>query len=673
MKKYLFITILCVFFAQAAFGQAVNPSDSFNLVLLFQRWGGPNWSPEYRWDLTRPVSTWKGVYLDATRSFVSIIDLDGTADAVVTGEDQNVLPGVGAIGRLEDVLPQLDPFDRLETLSLSGNAGLEGSFGELIAPQLRNLGLTNVRVTQLDPALRFPVLERLIAAYCQLSGALPELDKICPNVRRIMFEGNTMSGPFDILTGLPNLNLSLSLRRNRFDALFPPAVAAKTPSLFLTFNAFTFEDLLPAKKAHEAAGFFLPIFEGQDQDSVGAPQSLKAAVGYPFSFNMGIDTAIKSPPCVYTWYKKGQSAIFQQNNEGRLIFNAITPNEAGEYFCDITHPELPELTLYSRAINIAPCQPEVRQWDTLLCLGQSLRLHGQTYNTSRRTGTQIVSGVASNGCDSVYVINLSYREMLTLPAETCADDPIQLQVNNTDNAQGSWTTDKGAFIADPLAAQTTADMLGDGPNVFTWIPAPGICPAASAPSVTIRFNEPPMAKADDYTVTAGESLEDSITANDRLHSSDIVALLAEPKHGELQLKSNGSFTYSPDNDFYGLDTFTYTLCPVNCPDPFAFCDTALVQVLVVLGDSPNIISANLDGTNDVLRIKELANDPLKFVTNRFLVLNAWGNRVFETYNYQNDWSGTNRQGQPLPEATYYYFLWADGLDKPLHGRVAVLR
>ncbi|TNE97853.1 MAG: hypothetical protein EP322_05960, partial [Bacteroidetes bacterium] len=44
------------------------------------------------------------------------------------------------------------------------------------------------------------------------------------------------------------------------------------------------------------------------------------------------------------------------------------------------------------------------------------------------------------------------------------------------------------------------------------------------------------------------------------------------------------------------------------------------------------------------------------------IYNRWGNIVFETSNYNNEWEGQNNQNEPLPDGTYYVVLEVDGND-----------
>jgi gliding motility-associated-like protein len=65
----------------------------------------------------------------------------------------------------------------------------------------------------------------------------------------------------------------------------------------------------------------------------------------------------------------------------------------------------------------------------------------------------------------------------------------------------------------------------------------------------------------------------------------------------------------------------------------------------------NILSPNGDGKNDTWVIKDIERYPDNEVT----VFDRSGRVVFQTKNYQNNWTG-NFSGIPLAENTYYYTI-----------------
>jgi large repetitive protein len=85
---------------------------------------------------------------------------------------------------------------------------------------------------------------------------------------------------------------------------------------------------------------------------------------------------------------------------------------------------------------------------------------------------------------------------------------------------------------------------------------------------------------------------------------------------------------------------------------------------------PNAITPNSDGKNDELVIDGLE----KFPENELVIFNRWGDILYASKPYRNDWQGTNKSGNPLPEGTYYYVLRLNTADgKILRGDMTILR
>nr|WP_199080808.1 gliding motility-associated C-terminal domain-containing protein [Pedobacter sp. ASV19] len=62
---------------------------------------------------------------------------------------------------------------------------------------------------------------------------------------------------------------------------------------------------------------------------------------------------------------------------------------------------------------------------------------------------------------------------------------------------------------------------------------------------------------------------------------------------------------------------------------------------------PNLFTPNGDGNNDAFEIRGLE----LFAQNDLIIVNRWGNQVYKSNNYRNDWTG-----EGLNEGTYYYVL-----------------
>jgi gliding motility-associated-like protein/uncharacterized repeat protein (TIGR01451 family) len=86
------------------------------------------------------------------------------------------------------------------------------------------------------------------------------------------------------------------------------------------------------------------------------------------------------------------------------------------------------------------------------------------------------------------------------------------------------------------------------------------------------------------------------------------------------------------------------------PDPNLSNNRATSQAVTVTGDDiliPNVITPNGDGKNDKLIIIGISRYP----NSSLFIYNRWGNQVYQSKNYQNEWDGKD-----LNEGTYYYIL-----------------
>ncbi len=105
-------------------------------------------------------------------------------------------------------------------------------------------------------------------------------------------------------------------------------------------------------------------------------------------------------------------------------------------------------------------------------------------------------------------------------------------------------------------------------------------------------------------------------------------------------------------------SFTVTATD-QCPE------TVGTQVHVHAGCNiiiPNVISPNGDGLNDVWVINGLAKSG-----SSVKVLNRWGNMVYETANYGNNWKGIG-----LPDGTYFYEVTDGRTGERLTGHLTIL-
>ncbi|MBW4891700.1 gliding motility-associated C-terminal domain-containing protein [Mucilaginibacter sp. HMF5004] len=92
-------------------------------------------------------------------------------------------------------------------------------------------------------------------------------------------------------------------------------------------------------------------------------------------------------------------------------------------------------------------------------------------------------------------------------------------------------------------------------------------------------------------------------------------------------------------------------------------DTQQISGLMV----PNVFTPNGDGVNDTFIIPGLN----QYTENELVIINRWGNHVYEKKNYNNEWTG-----EGLLDGTYYYVLTAknpSGDTETYKGYVTLLR
>lgn len=81
------------------------------------------------------------------------------------------------------------------------------------------------------------------------------------------------------------------------------------------------------------------------------------------------------------------------------------------------------------------------------------------------------------------------------------------------------------------------------------------------------------------------------------------------------------------------------------------CVDSLTKIVTVFGELiiPNVITCNGDGSNDKFEIKNLKPNT------KVILQNRWGNIVFESNDYQNDWGGKDQfTGEKLEDGVYFY-------------------
>jgi VCBS repeat-containing protein len=224
------------------------------------------------------------------------------------------------------------------------------------------------------------------------------------------------------------------------------------------------------------------------------------------------------------------------------------------------------------------------------------------------------------------VTNVNDPPVVTnIPDQTIAEGssftPINLDnyVSDVDNpdSQMTWTYSGNVelivSIVNRVATITTpnADWYGSETITFRATDPGGLWDEDPATFTVTPVNDPPVANPDSYSTNENTPLTipaPGVLGNDFDVEGDSLTAekVSDPTHGAVVLNSDGGFTYTPDENYYGDDTFTY-----KAYDGAAYSNVASVTISVLSQNQPPVATDDtatvpFDSANN--KIDVLAND-----------------------------------------------------------------
>jgi RHS repeat-associated protein len=169
-------------------------------------------------------------------------------------------------------------------------------------------------------------------------------------------------------------------------------------------------------------------------------------------------------------------------------------------------------------------------------------------------------------------------------------------------AFSEWTGPSGKLSigsgGQSLTFAPAANWYGDASFVYTIVDGYG--GGASAVG-RIHVTRPPVATADSYEITPNSTLYGNALTNDSDPDDDTLtaSLVDGPSHGTATVNSDGSFSFTPDSDYHGEDSFTY-----EASDGVGGSSVATVNIIVntapVAVDDSFSTGVNIELSGDVL-------------------------------------------------------------------------
>ena len=271
----------------------------------------------------------------------------------------------------------------------------------------------------------------------------------------------------------------------------------------------------------------------------------------------------------------------------------------------------------------------------------------------------IVAVTDSNNCVMTDTFTVSALVAITAFAgndfDYCSGDTVSVI------GTGGGTVGLSYSWYDTSGTQVSGDSLltvADTPGVYMYVleVASGLC--LERDTITLTVNGPPI-------VDAG--------VDDNIVEGNSVTIGGSPT-GPV----GSAFTWSPnfeiddiliENPSVSPDTTTTYSVMVVDTNGCSQIDSVVISVLpdIVF---PNGFSPNGDGVNDTWEIDFMDEFPESVIE----VYNRWGDLLFRTVGYVDEWDG-RFNNQPLPVGTYYYII---NLNHPLYpdaftGPITILR
>ncbi|MCH2199474.1 MAG: Ig-like domain-containing protein [Flavobacteriales bacterium] len=159
-----------------------------------------------------------------------------------------------------------------------------------------------------------------------------------------------------------------------------------------------------------------------------------------------------------------------------------------------------------------------------------------------------------------------------------------------DCSNSDWSGDIDNTDADCYGASVTGTSAGSNDYSFEITDSYG---CTYEESISVNFitgvgcNAAPIAGDDIFETDEDLSGSGDVSTNDSdPEGADLTySVVSQPSNGTVNMNDEGLFTYTPDDDYYGTDSFTYQAC-----DDLDQCTTATVSVTVNAVNDPPVVN-----------------------------------------------------------------------------------
>ena len=193
-----------------------------------------------------------------------------------------------------------------------------------------------------------------------------------------------------------------------------------------------------------------------------------------------------------------------------------------------------------------------------------------------------------------------------------------------------------------------ADYVGPDQFIYRVCDNLGACDIATAYITVFQANQPPQAVDDINDTAINIPVSGNVMTNDSDPDEDDITvttpLLILPVNGSIVFQNDGDYTYTPNLNFTGVDSFKYQICdngdPVKCDVAFCYiyviedsygnnppiANNDAMETLVNVSINGNVLSNDDDPDGDALIVTKT---PLKAPLHGTVTLNVDGTFVYK--------------------------------------------
>ncbi len=250
-------------------------------------------------------------------------------------------------------------------------------------------------------------------------------------------------------------------------------------------------------------------------------------------------------------------------------------------------------------------------------------------------GSYTISVNDDQGCTDAETIVIALNSgplinsnAVSIDQTSCGQNNAEISglVDNSGNSSYSWTGTTDTTLNLSNLSSGTYSLTATGIDGCVSQFGPIVINASTSP--TADFSYSPL------DVNPGDLVQFS-----DLSSSDVVSW-------DWQVDTTDFFIENPNYIFVTEGTYQVVLLVTDG----AGCTASITKIIPVYNELiiPNVLTVNGDGNNDKFEIKGLE------INTTVEILNRWGEIVFKSDNYLNDWKGQDMSGNYLSNGVYTY-------------------